>query len=192
MIYMQWPKDSRHESDSANLVRLNDMPKTLDGEPWTVNLRDYVREGETIREVGWRGECLVLPEAQNWREDVDNYARQYDMLYQIMDEQFPDNHVSVIPVGMALARIYDAIVAGQMPGVAPEAGHRFFFADGLHLNPTGQYISALTHFACFYEMDPSGRVSSAGSGLTPQQATAVQGLVWKAVQEHTHSTVNVD
>jgi hypothetical protein len=196
MIYMQWPKDSRHKSDAANLIRLIDKPKTLDGKEWWVDLRDYVRPGEKVSDdkklVSWRGESIILPEAKSWRQDVENYARGYDILYRIMDKQFADEHVSVIPVGMALAAIYDAVVAGKMPGVEPEVGHQFFFADGLHLNPTGQYISALTHFACFYAMDPAGKVSSAGSGLTPQQASEVQKLVWKAIQDYPHSPVNVD
>ncbi len=196
MIYMQWPKDSRHENSHANLIRLTMKPKTLDGEAWWVDLHDYVKPGDTVsadqKIVGWRGESIILPDAKSWREDVQNYAREYEILYMIMDKQFKEKHVSVIPVGMVLATIYDAIIAGEMPGVDPAAGHKFFFADGLHLNPTGQYISALTHFACFYEMDPTNKVSSAGSGLTPEQAAKVQELTWKAIQAYPYSTINVD
>jgi hypothetical protein len=195
MIYMQWPKDSRHENSYANLVRLNEKVKTLDGSEWPVDLHDYIKPGEKVSDdkklVSWRGESIILPDPKTWREDVKNYAREYEILHDIMSKQFAGKHVSVIPAGMALAAVYDAIVAGEMPGVEPEVGHKFFFADGLHLNPTGQYISALTHFACFYATDPTGEVSSAGSGMTPAQAQAVQRLVWKAVREYPDSPVNV-
>jgi hypothetical protein len=198
MIYMQWPKDSRYQEGSVHLLRLTQAPTPLEGDSWEVDLRDYLSPEETATitddssVVGWRGESALFPKPANWREDLVNYLREMEILYQIMDQQFPDQHVSVIPVGAVLGRLYDAIIAGEMPGVDPAVGNEFFFADGLHLNPTGQYISALTHFACIYNQDPTGAVTSAGSGMTPEQAQEVQRLAWETIQAYPYSIQNLD
>lgn len=92
--------------------------------------------------------------------------------------------VKIIPAGVALARVKHLADTGQIPGMT---GTEFFarhYADGVHMNPAGRYLVALTFFASFYKVSPEGLVISAGSGLTPAQAAIYQRAAWDVVQNY--------
>ncbi len=192
-MYMQWPKDDIEGEwwkRSWPTYRENEKGKFQndDGSEYWIDPSQFeLKEGEKFMQEDWRAHAVYRESADEWDEVVDVYARHYDFLYQQMTKLYPDKDIAVIPVGLVLKEIFKAIEAGDMPGVDPETGNMFFFADGLHLNPKGQYVSALTHFACIYEMNPTGKVSSAGSGLTPEQADTIHKICWKVVTEYRHS-----
>lgn len=84
--------------------------------------------------------------------------------------------VKVIPGPLVMEAAYDAIAAGEAPGIAAIED---LFSDDIHLNETGAYLIALAHFGVIYDRDPRSvpaRVGGMGPD-DPQTAAWMQELV---------------
>ena len=102
--------------------------------------------------------------------------------------------IYLIPAGQILAAATRAIESGQIPGLTNRTD-LFARTDGtpdpIHLNDTGHYLVALTHFATLYHRSPQGLPHDLrradGTAMTPlaqSAALALQQLVWQTVPRY--------
>ncbi len=96
--------------------------------------------------------------------------------------------VQLIPVGQALARLDDAIAAGQVPGLG---GIDAVFADDIHLNGLGHYFVSMVQYATLTGASPEGlphRVSDGSGkpvpGLDAELAAVLQRVAQSAVEAY--------
>ena len=92
----------------------------------------------------------------------------------------------VLPAAQALARLEDAISAGQIPGIAKLDE---LFTDDIHPNGKGQYFLAMVIAGAVAGKSPEGLPPkltrawvSRDAVLTDNQALALQKVAWAAVQ----------
>lgn len=179
-IYQQWPPPANYEKEGWGSGNINLWINPTD---WQDSIP---KQGEQIGKsrIGWQKEiCLLLPPPKSWDDAVANHLRYFQVLRENLARKYPQAEVGIIPGGMALRRIKQLVDAGKFPGLdKSDTFFTAFFSDGIHLNPRGNYIIALTHLACLYNLDPTGKVTSAGSGLTEEQAKLIQQVVWEVVQ----------
>lgn len=86
----------------------------------------------------------------------------------------------MIPGPLLMAALYDAIRAGQAPGLSKISD---VFSDSIHLNDLGAYYIALAHYAVIYDRDPRGLPNRLGLSTSPSRelATWMQNTVWRIV-----------
>jgi hypothetical protein len=102
-----------------------------------------------------------------------------------MDEANAGKSILIVPGGLALLHLKQAIEAGQVPGIT-----NFFatqFEDDLHLSSQGEYLISLVHLACIYRRNPL--VTHANTGLTAKQAAIYQQIAWDTVRRYPWSGV---
>lgn len=135
------------------------------------------------------------PDAENPNNDSDGnipfrerLPREMGMWEQIQDHvnaNRPEGSppMRMIPGPLLMAAMYDAIEAGEAPGLSDISD---LFLDKIHVNDLGAYFIALAHFAVIYERDPRGLPNRLGmqTSPTPEQARWMQELVWKVVTEY--------
>jgi hypothetical protein len=99
----------------------------------------------------------------------------------------------VIPGGLALLALKQAVTAGAFPGL-PAAESAFwttFFSNGgtdNHLTAEGRWYVTLVFYAAMFQRDPAG-LPHAGTSLTDAQAAALQALAWQTVTGYAWSGV---
>ena len=129
---------------------------------------------------------LGLSPATTWDAAVRNQMTYHEALRQRLSEQNPGKPVLIVPAGLAMVRLKDAIAAEKVPGM------RDFFAehftDDIHLTSKGAYLVALVHFASIYRKNPAG-VTFEKTGLTPEQAAIYQQIAWDTVRNYRWSGV---
>jgi hypothetical protein len=102
--------------------------------------------------------------------------------------------IYVIPGGPVLAEVSAQIAAGGVPGMSSR-DDLFAGSDGvvdtIHLNDTGNYIIALTHYAVLYHRSPVGLpyelARADGTPMAPlsqETAQILQEVVWQVVSRY--------
>lgn len=87
-----------------------------------------------------------------WRQRLDDDLAMWESVVNHLNQTFdPEEPVCMIPGGQALARLYDAIAAGTVPGINDIED---FFEDNIHLNDPGRYYIALVHYAMLLNLEP--------------------------------------
>jgi hypothetical protein len=136
------------------------------------------------RLLGGKNRELQTP--QEWVEDMESYTRWFDELRVLLQEDFPDKTVQIIPVGQALLNLKKEIEAGRVPGMK-----NFFeenIRDDIHATLKGAYLVGLVHHACLYKENPVGLLAPS-TMLTAQQQLAYQRIAWNTAIAHPHSGV---
>ena len=113
-----------------------------------------------------------------------------------MNQAYPQHsRMKIIPAGTALGQLYDAIVAGDVPGISQIDA---VFEDNVHMNDIGNYFIALVHFATIYRRSPVGLTNELIDEFgipfnppTPAQAAIFQQIAWTAVQNYPRSGVSL-
>lgn len=125
---------------------------------------------------------LKLAPATTWQQGVANHLAYTEAVRQRMDDAHEGRPVRIVPGGVALGKLKDAIEAGQGEGLG-----EFFsevFTDDIHLSAKGRYVVACVFYACFFAESPEGKVSALNSGLTEAQARLCQQLAWESVENY--------
>lgn len=125
---------------------------------------------------------LKLAPATTWQQGVMNHLAYTEAVRQRMDDTHEGRPVRIVPGGVALAKLKDAIEAGQGEGLG-----EFFsemFTDDIHLSRKGRYVVACVFYSCFFAESPEGKVSPLNSGLTDAQARLCQRLAWESVKDY--------
>jgi hypothetical protein len=121
-----------------------------------------------------------------WRPRLDRDHSLWQGIVDAVNLNRPPPAMKLVPVGKAMAALYDEIEAGNMPGLTSIAD---VFSDDIHPNNTGRYFVALVHTAVIYGVDVrgathtfDGQYGKAYPGLPSQAlATAMQNTVWNVI-----------
>lgn len=134
---------------------------------------------------------------EGWLERIDRDGARYwqgGLLAGAM-AQPGVGEIYVIPGGPVMAAVARAIEAGQVPGLARRddlfARTEGGAVDAIHVNDTGAYLMALTHYAVIYQRSPEGSPpaltradGTPAAALSDQTAQALQQIVWQVVSSY--------
>jgi Chitobiase/beta-hexosaminidase C-terminal domain len=130
----------------------------------------------------------TVPQAPtSWEDATRNAALYFEEFRDRVDARIGGKPLLIVPGGLALVELKRRIETGAVPGLADFFGT--MFEDEIHLTKPAQYLVALVFYACLYRQSPEGRVTSAGTGLTPQQALIFQQIAWTVASEYAGSGV---
>ncbi|TGN51047.1 hypothetical protein E4L95_17065, partial [Paracoccus liaowanqingii] len=143
----------------------------------------------------WHGFDFHNGNLRAWRAGLDSFGPKWESIVDGVNAGLPDGAkpMLLIPAGQAMANLYDAIEAGQIPGVT---SIRQFFVDDIHLNINGNYFVTMVHQATLYGENPDGlperTFSPWGSypAVNPALADALQKVAWETVNEYDRDGVN--
>lgn len=111
----------------------------------------------------------------DWRKRLHLDVAQWQ---KIADEAgSPERAAPVIPVGQAVARIYDLIKQGEK---TPLSSIDALFSDTIHLGPVGNYLVACVHYSMLFGKSPIGHKPE---GISPELAQFLQTIAWETVSE---------
>lgn len=201
MVYMQWPTINRSESWSQGFLPLGnkqaDQPdnkkleKEDQWEPFDLEKGEEIKVwGDIPGQAKWNRCRVVYRPAKDWDEAMQAHRRYFEILRHQLAAKYPQKPVYIIPVGLVLLKIKEQMAAGKFPGFTKDDDFfNVFFSDNIHQSKRGEYVTALTQFVCLYGVNPVGKVTSAGSELTQEQAAFVQQLVWDTVTSYPWSGV---
>ena len=105
-------------------------------------------------------------------------------------------HVYMIPGNRMMARLYDDVQAGLVPGITQFSG---FFEDNIHVNSLGAYAIAMLHYACIFNQNPLGLPNQLIDNPPPgfqipsvALATYIQNMVWDVVTKYPRTGIYPD
>lgn len=141
---------------------------------------DYV---DCITGGGWtRGDWL--PEAPtSWEDGVATGLGYQEIVRSALIALHPTAPPPyIVPGGLALVSLKQAIEQGQVPGITDFFG-TLFQAGGadIHMTGAGAYFITLVFYSCMFQQSPEGLVNDSGGELTAEQAAAFQRIAWDTV-----------
>lgn len=128
--------------------------------------------------------------ATPWRARLARDLGEWEAIVELLRAGSPgaEARVQLIPAGQALARLDDAIAAGDVPGISAIAQ---VFDDDVHLNPRGHYFVSMVQYAVLTEASPVGlpfavknRFGEAFEGLDADMAAAFQQVALETVEAY--------
>ena len=87
----------------------------------------------------------------------------------------------MVPVGHVMHALNQKMKAGQGPG------HKSIwdvYADGIHLNKIGSYITACTFYATLYKENPRGLTGEPSKMADAKLNAIIHDTVWDVVSKH--------
>lgn len=122
----------------------------------------------------------------DWRGQLDSDRALWNRIVDDVNETHSGPDMLLIPGGRAMAALYDAIAAGDVPGVSD---HRQLFVDDIHLTDIGWYFIACVQYATIYRRSPVGVPAATtdrfGQPIAPPPAGAapvLQRIAWDVVR----------
>lgn len=130
-----------------------------------------------------------------WRTRLDQDLMQWNTMIEEHNKK-NQKKALMIPGGQGLAKLHDAIAAGEFPGFT---SHRQLFSDDIHLTSIGNYFIACMMYAVLFNKSPEGLKNQLQNSFgqpfnpapTPQQAQVLQKIAWETVCAFS-SLTNVD
>jgi hypothetical protein len=128
--------------------------------------------------------------ATPWRVRLQEDLGDWESIVALLRAGVPDGDVRVqlIPAGQALARLDDAIAAGEVPELTAISD---VFDDDIHLNATGHYFVSMVQYAVLTRANPEGlphrvkdRYGKAFDGPDAALAAALQRVAREAVEAY--------
>jgi hypothetical protein len=95
------------------------------------------------------------------------------------------DRMAYLPAGLALANLVETATRSGLAGVSGGSVRQTMdrlFSDDVHLTPVGNYYMAMVTYASVYRRSPVG--AWAPSGVTAEQAGALQKAAWQSVSNH--------
>ncbi|QDU96206.1 hypothetical protein Pla8534_40250 [Lignipirellula cremea] len=119
------------------------------------------------------------------------YFEAMDQKVKQLNEQFGRTVVYAAPVGQAVLKLREKILAGEAPGLAEQDD---LFKDDIgHPHAALKALVAYVHFGVTYRRSPVGLPSPAILAKAPaSQVKLLQELAWEAVCEHPLSGVQAE
>lgn len=159
------------------------------------NIQIYLYEDWHCIKSGTPTGCDYDIDANPWRQRLDDDLPMWESIVDTLNNRFnPANPVCLIPAGQGLARLYDAIEAGEIPGISSMVD---LFSDDIHLNDVGKYFVACVHFAMIHNENPIGLTNQLQvwwggdfDAPTTQQAKKFQEIAWETVNNYERSCLN--
>ncbi len=141
---------------------------------------------------GWtRGDWQ--PDAPtSWEDGVATELTYQEAVRSALVAQQPDAPTPfIVPGGLALVALKQAIEAGQVPGFSDFFGSLFQAGgEDIHLTSAGAYYISLVFYGCMFQQDPAGVGNDSGGVLTDEQAVVFQRIAWETVVSYPLSGVN--
>jgi hypothetical protein len=141
---------------------------------------------------GWTRGDWAPPEPTSWESAVANELAYHEAVRAELVALHPDAPPPyIVPGGLGLVALKQAVDAGQVPGMSDFFGT--FFLDGgadIHLTAPGAYFIALVFYASLFQADPAQLGNGSGGVLTDEQAAAFQRIAWETVQSYPLSGVD--
>lgn len=127
----------------------------------------------------------------DWNEAVQNELSYDEQLVDVLMALEPDApRPYIVPGGLGLVRLRQAIEAGRLPGYTDFFG-QIFLSSGtdIHLTRPGAYFITLIFYASMFQSNPVNTLPDADIGLTDQQALVLQNIAWETVTNYAESGV---
>jgi hypothetical protein len=130
-----------------------------------------------------------------WREMLDIQGSEFERMQDYANANRPSGAtpVYIIPGHKMMARLYDDIQLGIVPGIT---NINQFFGDNIHTNELGAYAIAMIHYACIFNESPVGLpnnlLPNAPQGTpipSPALATYLQTMIWDVVTKYPRTGV---
>lgn len=135
---------------------------------------------------GWTRGDWAPPEPTSWESAVANELAYQEAVRTELIALYPDAPPPyIVPGGLALLALKQAVDAGEVPGMSDFFGT--FFLDGgadIHLTAPGAYLISLVFYSCLFQTDPAGLGNDSGGVLSDEQAAAFQRIAWDTVQTY--------
>lgn len=132
----------------------------------------------------------------DWRQRLTADLPVWESIADHVLSVNPDYRVYLVPGGQGMARLYDAILSGGVPGIS---SIRDLYTDDIHLTNEGNYYIACILFSCIYGQSPEGltnQVYDEWGGAFPlidgALALRLQQLAWETVCSYGRSGVECD
>lgn len=165
MLWTNWP--AIDESEYFQYFEKFGIPKATDGSSsgWR-KLLDFMEEKGVNNQNGWQ--------------------RMQDYANANRPQGCPP--VYIIPGNRMMARFYDDIQKGLVPGIQRI---NQIFTDGVHTNNIGSYMVTAIHYACIFGKTPVGLPNKLmdGAEIPANLATYIQNMVWDVVTKYPRSGV---
>lgn len=124
-----------------------------------------------------------------WRQMLDNQGAEFERMQDYANANRPNGAppVYIIPGHKMMARIYDDIQLGNVPGIT---NINQFFSDNIHTNSLGDYAITLIHYACIFNSSPVGLTNNLldPNNNSPRPSTALatylQTIIWEVVTSY--------
>lgn len=96
----------------------------------------------------------------SWRDRLTNDWAKWKSIVKYVNNNNPAGakNMFMVPAGQAMAKIYDEIAAGRVPGVT-NISQLFAPGDDIHLSRLGVYYVSLVHYVTVYQRNPSNLVT---------------------------------
>jgi hypothetical protein len=133
-----------------------------------------------------------------WRQMLDIQGAEWERMQDYANENRPAGAppVYLIPGHKMMARLYDDIQLGIVPGITMIDQ---FFGDNIHTNELGAYAISMIHYACIFNLSPVGLPNDllpnapAGTPIpSPALATYLQTMIWDVVTNYPRTGIYKD
>jgi len=129
-----------------------------------------------------------------WRQMLNVLGTEWENMQDYANANRPSGAppVYLIPGHKMMARLYDDIQAGIVPGIT---NINQFFSDNIHTNTMGAYAVALIHYACIFNTNPTGLSNEFTSppatppAVSPALANYLQSMIWSVVTQYNRTGV---
>lgn len=156
------------------------------------DLRIYIYEVWHCLQSGTPTGCDYDTDSNPWRQRLTDDLPMWESAVDYLNDKFePINPVCLIPAGQGLAKLYDEILLGTIPGISSMED---LFVDDIHLSDVGKYFVACIHFAMLFNKSPVGLTNQLQvwwggdfSPPTPALAFRFQEIAWETVTEYPNS-----
>lgn len=125
-----------------------------------------------------------------FRQLLDEYEPIWEAMADSAMANLPEDAppVFLIPGHRMMARLYDDIESGLVPGIS---NINQFFSDNIHPNSYGAYAIAMVHYACIFNADPKGLPNNLGEEALPTDlADYIQTMVWEVVNGYERTGIS--
>ncbi|AXE17358.1 hypothetical protein DR864_06245 [Runella rosea] len=130
-----------------------------------------------------------------WRQMLDLQGAEWERMQDYANANKPTaaTPVFIIPGHKMMARLYDDIQLGKVPGIT---NINQFFLDAIHTNSLGNYAITMIHYACIYNKSPVGLTNNlfASSNTSPipsiALATYLQTMIWEVVTSYPRTGIS--
>ncbi len=132
-----------------------------------------------------------------WRQMLDIQGAEFERMQDYANANKPAAAppVYMIPGHKMMARLYDDIQLGRVPGIT---NINQFFGDNIHTNELGAYAICMIHYACIFNKSPLGLPNNLIPDPPPntpipskELATYLQTMIWDVVTHYSRTGITV-
>jgi hypothetical protein len=161
---------------------------------WTNYAWNNGNSGQGAATLLWTNWVNIDGSDGPFRQMLDNLNPEWERMQDFANNNRPLGAppVYMIPGNRMMARLYDDVQAGLVPGISQFSD---FFADNIHVNNLGNFAIAMIHYACIYNASPVGLdhelIDNPAPGTQmPSEALAlyIQNMVWDVVTSYAERT----